>query len=51
MSSENGWAEMENIEQESRPARKEYHITETGQEELRNWLVSPRHLEITATRQ
>jgi DNA-binding PadR family transcriptional regulator len=37
----NGWAEMEKIEQEKRPARKEYHITEAGQDELRQWLVTP----------
>jgi len=37
----NGWTEMEKIEQENRPARKEYHITEQGKSELRNWLVTP----------
>ena len=38
---ENGWAEMEKIEQENRPARKEYSITEAGQAELQKWLVTP----------
>jgi PadR family transcriptional regulator, regulatory protein AphA len=38
---ENGWVEIEVIPQESRPARKVYHITETGRQELRNWLVAP----------
>ena len=31
-------AEVELVEQESRPDRKVYHITELGQEELRHWL-------------
>jgi PadR family transcriptional regulator AphA len=39
--SENGWVEIEVIHQESRPDRKVYHISETGQQELRHWLVSP----------
>jgi DNA-binding PadR family transcriptional regulator len=39
--SENGWAEIEVIHQESRPDRKLYHITETGKRELRQWLVTP----------
>lgn len=38
---ENGWAEMERIDQENRPARKEYSITDAGQEELAGWLVTP----------
>ena len=38
---EDGFAEMEKIEQENRPARKEYSITEAGRAELQNWLVSP----------
>jgi len=37
----NGWAEMEKIEQESRPARKEYTITEAGRVELNQWMVTP----------
>jgi DNA-binding PadR family transcriptional regulator len=36
-----GLAEMEVIPQEDRPNRKEYRITSAGQEELRNWLVTP----------
>jgi PadR family transcriptional regulator, regulatory protein AphA len=39
--SENGWVEIEVIHQETRPDRKVYHITETGKQELRNWLVTP----------
>jgi len=39
--SEKGLAEMEVIEQADRPDRKEYHITEAGQESLRQWLVTP----------
>jgi PadR family transcriptional regulator, regulatory protein AphA len=39
--SENGWVEIEVIHQESRPDRKVYHITETGKQELRHWLVTP----------
>jgi PadR family transcriptional regulator AphA len=38
---ENGWAEMEKIEQESRPDRKVYHISEAGREELHQWLKVP----------
>ena len=38
---DNGLAEMEKIEQETRPARKEYHITDVGREEFRQWLSSP----------
>jgi DNA-binding PadR family transcriptional regulator len=38
---EKGWTEMERIEQDNRPDRKEYHITDTGCEELRRWLVAP----------
>jgi PadR family transcriptional regulator AphA len=36
-----GWAEQELVEQEDRPDRKVYHITEAGQEELRRWLTTP----------
>lgn len=36
-----GWAEVEVIEQEDRPDRKVYHVTETGREELRRWLTTP----------
>ena len=37
---EKGWAEMEKIEQESRPARKEYSVTDEGMDEFRRWLVT-----------
>jgi PadR family transcriptional regulator AphA len=36
---EQGWAEMEIIEQTDRPDRKVYHITATGREALLNWLA------------
>jgi len=36
-----GLAEMEVIEQTDRPDRKEYQITQAGQEALRQWLVTP----------
>jgi DNA-binding PadR family transcriptional regulator len=36
-----GFAEMQKVEQESRPARKEYSITDSGREALREWLVTP----------
>jgi len=35
---EEGLAQMDLVEQESRPDRKVYHITEEGKEELRRWL-------------
>jgi PadR family transcriptional regulator AphA len=38
---EKGLAEMEVVEQEDRPDRKVYHITESGQEQLRQWLATP----------
>ena len=38
---ENGWTEVEVIRQESRPDRKQYHITAAGQGELRRWLTTP----------
>lgn len=34
-------AEMEKVPQEDRPDRKVYHITDSGREELRKWLVGP----------
>jgi PadR family transcriptional regulator, regulatory protein AphA len=37
----NGWVEIEVVPQESHPDRKVYHITESGRQELRNWLVTP----------
>jgi PadR family transcriptional regulator AphA len=38
---EQGWAEIELVEQEDRPDRKVYHITPAGREELRRWLTTP----------
>lgn len=38
---ERGWAEREVVEQEDRPSRKVYSITEAGREELRRWLTVP----------
>lgn len=38
---ENGWARMEKIEQENRPAKKEYSITPKGRQALKQWLVTP----------
>jgi len=35
-----GWAEMELVEQDDRPDRKVYHITAAGRQELRTWLAS-----------
>lgn len=36
-----GWAKVQVIPQESRPNRKEYHITDAGRAELRRWLITP----------
>ncbi len=36
-----GLAEVELVEQETRPDRKLYHITTAGQEELTSWLTVP----------
>ncbi len=36
-----GWAEVELVQQEDRPNRKVYSITETGQAELHRWLTEP----------
>lgn len=33
--------EMEKVPQEDRPDRKVYHITDTGREKLREWLMGP----------
>jgi DNA-binding PadR family transcriptional regulator len=38
---ERGLAEMEVIEQTERPDRKVYHITQTGRDELLQWLAGP----------
>lgn len=42
---EQGWAEIETVEQQNRPDRKVYHITEAGRQELREWLQTPLPLE------
>ena len=36
-----GWVRMEMVEQEDRPNRKVYHITDEGLDELRRWLTTP----------
>jgi len=36
-----GWAEIEVVEQSQRPDRKVYHLTPTGREELHRWLAGP----------
>lgn len=36
-----GWVDKHVIEQDDRPDRKEYQITEAGQAELRQWLTTP----------
>ena len=36
-----GWAESQVIQQEGKPNRKEFHITEVGRAELRRWLITP----------
>ncbi len=38
---EHGWAVQEVVEQQDRPDRKVYHITDAGRQELRRWLVTP----------
>lgn len=38
---EEGWVEKKTIEQEDKPNRKEYTITQTGRAELRRWLTTP----------
>ena len=38
---EAGWAEVELVEQQARPNRKVYHITEAGRTELQRWLTAP----------
>ena len=39
------WAEALIIQQNGKPNRKEYHITEAGRAELRRWLITPLPLE------
>jgi DNA-binding PadR family transcriptional regulator len=36
-----GWVEMEREEQETRPDRKVYHMTQAGQEALASWHTQP----------
>lgn len=36
-----GLVRVEKVEQEDRPDRKVYHITDTGRQELRRWLLTP----------
>lgn len=43
---EQGWAEMEIVEQSERPDRKVYHITEAGREALHQWLLTPTPLHV-----
>lgn len=38
---ERGWVEMEVVEQNDRPDRKEYSITGAGKDALRQWLLAP----------
>jgi PadR family transcriptional regulator, regulatory protein AphA len=38
---EKGWATVEVVEQDDRPDRKLYHLTETGRSELHCWLAAP----------
>jgi PadR family transcriptional regulator AphA len=38
---EDGWVHMEMVEQEDRPDRKVYHITDEGLAELGRWLTTP----------
>jgi PadR family transcriptional regulator AphA len=38
---EDGWVRVEMVEQEDRPDRKVYHITDEGRAELRRWLTTP----------
>ena len=40
-----GWAEAHVIQQEGKPNRKEYQITNEGRAELRHWLVTPLPME------
>ena len=44
--SENAWVAMDVVEQDDRPDRKVYHITETGKAALHEWLSAPLPLEI-----
>ena len=39
------WAQARVIQQDGKPNRKEYHITDAGRAELRRWLVTPLPME------
>jgi DNA-binding PadR family transcriptional regulator len=39
-----GWVRQEVVEQQHRPDRKVYHLTDQGQVELRRWLTAPLQL-------
>ncbi|MFZ5911261.1 MAG: PadR family transcriptional regulator [Chloroflexota bacterium] len=36
-----GWVESQTIQQEGKPNRKQYQVTDEGRAELRRWLVTP----------
>ncbi len=38
---ETGYVEIEKVEQENRPDKKVFHIKQSGQEELKKWLITP----------
>ena len=40
-----GWAKVHVIQQDGRPNRKEYQITQDGRTELRRWMVTPLPME------
>lgn len=40
-----GWAEARVIQQDGKPNRKEYQITDEGRAELRRWMVTPLPME------
>jgi PadR family transcriptional regulator AphA len=44
-SEKKGWIAVHVIQQEGKPNRKEYHLTNEGREELRRWLITPLPLE------
>lgn len=48
---EQGWAEMEVVEQSERPDRKVYHITAQGRDELLDWLAGEVPMQANRTAQ
>jgi DNA-binding PadR family transcriptional regulator len=40
-----GWAQAHTIQQDGKPNRKEYHITDEGRAELRRWMTTPLPME------